>query len=245
MRRNQLLGAATALGLMIAPFLATAWAGTQEKTIDKRAEMPRGAVVDSTKLAPKPYEEIFTDRGLSQKNSDMQAVLPQTTTGLALVRISTLFPYGLGEDNLPEVREMARDSALLQEAPDQALKDLQSGLQKLPAIYWAERQFLIQIGARLKAPRASVIQFLTAEMSRPVKISAKDPTNLAYMSPVVAADMLVAIDSNTAERDAAFRQAVKAQQADKDLSRLILSRYEVADATRAMNLARQLELLTK
>lgn len=240
------LGARTLESLLVIAALLLCGVRTlaQEGSSNKPAAPQRGATINSAMLASKTYSEMLTQYRLKQKDIEMRVAFPHTTTGAALARVATLVPYGLRRDNVSEVREMAQDLALLRASPDPALADLESGFRTLPEKYWAERQFLIQIGGRLAAPRAEVVNFLKAEMSRPVKISADHPSDLAYLSPVVAADMLVIVVSDPAQRDAAFRQAVKVQP-DRDVSRLILSRYEVVDAERARNLATQLDLLKK
>jgi|HubBroStandDraft_1064217.scaffolds.fasta_scaffold01012_9 hypothetical protein len=245
MRRTDIRRGVRTFGLLIAAaVLCAAQTVAQEKSSNRPVEPQRETTITRDMLAPQTYAEILKRRGLTQKDSDMQAVFPKTATGAALARVATLVPYGLRQDDVPEARQMALDLALVRAAPEMALTDLQSGFRNLPEKYWAERQFLIQVAAHLTVPAAAVVGFLTAEMSRTAKISTGNPGNLAYLSPVTAADTLLRVVSDSAERDRAFRQAVRAQP-DRSAGRLVLSRYELVDAARARNLATELDLSRK
>jgi hypothetical protein len=217
-------------------------AQTQQKTGDKVGPPQPGATIRAEQRAPKTYAEMVKELRLEQKDADLRAAFPQTVTGAELARVATLVPFGLRQGDVPEARQMAEDLAALRKTPDAALAAMRSGFQKLPAKYWAERQFLIQIGGRLPVARAVVISFLTEEMSRPVKISAEAPRNLDYLSPATAADTLVFVVADAKERDMAFRQAAKAQT-DRAMGQLVLSRYEAVDAERARALGSELELM--
>ncbi|HXM45494.1 MAG TPA: hypothetical protein VN924_29935 [Bryobacteraceae bacterium] len=241
-RRNQLLRVAKTLGLSLLPILLVCAVRTSAQ--DKPTVPQRGAVIDSARRTTETYSEILAKRRLTQKDGDMQEAFPRTPMGTALARIATLYPYGVRQDNVPEARLMSQDLAVLHTAPVQALADLRIGFRTLLEKYWAERQFLIQIAGRLAVPRETIVDFLTAEMSRPVKVSAGDAADLAYLSPAAAADVLMAVVPEPDQRDAAFRRALKAQP-DGDVGRLVLSRYEAVDALHARSLAAQLDLLQR
>ncbi len=219
-----------------------ATAQTQPKTGDKAGATNQTSTIRAEERAPKTYAEMVKELRLEQKDSDMRAAFPQTATGAELARVATLVPFGLRQGDVPEARQMAEDLAALRKTPEPALADMRSGFHKLPVKYWAERQFLIQMGGRLPLARATVISFLTEEMSRPVKISAEAPKSLDYLTPVTAADTLVFVVADAKERDTAFRLAAKAQT-DRTMGQLVLSRYEVVDAARARALASELELI--
>jgi hypothetical protein len=205
---------------------------------------PQGAVGSSTKLAAIPYSAQVSQLRLTQKAKNMTAAFPATGSGPALARIATLYPYGVRQDYPQETRQMAQDLASLRAAPDQALTDLRTGFQRLPQKYWAERQFLIQMGGRLPAPQAQVVDFLVAEMSRTIASTGDEQTALDHFSPAIAADTLLAVVKDPERRDAVFAQAVKAQP-DENIGRLILSRYEKIDPVRAKDLANRAGLMSK
>jgi hypothetical protein len=174
----------------------------------------------------------------------MTAAFPTTASGPALARIATLYPYGARQDYPQEAGQMAQDLASLRAAPGQALTDVQTGFQRLPQKYWAERQFLIQMVGRLPAPQAQVVDFLVAEMSRAIASTGDEQTKLDHFSPAVAADTLLNVVQDPERRDAAFAQAVRAQP-DNNIGRLILSRYEAVDPVRARGLASQAGLMNR
>jgi hypothetical protein len=204
----------------------------------------RGSRITSAMTIRKSYDEIVKQRGLTEKDAEMRKVFPQTATGAALARVATLVPYGLRQDNVAEALRMAEDLAVVNASPTPSLTDLRSGFAKLPEKYWNERQFLIQVGGRLAVSQSKVANFLTEEMTRSAKFSAENPRNLGYLSPVTAADTLLRVVTDSARRDAAFREAAKAQS-DEMARRLVISRYELVDAVRAQALARELALLKK
>jgi hypothetical protein len=172
----------------------------------------------------------------------MGAAFPATGSGPALARIATLYPYGLRQDYPQAVVQMAQDLASLRDAPGQAVTDVQTGFRRLPAQYWSERQFLIQMVGRLPASRAQMVDFLLGEMSRAIADAADPQTALDHFAPAIAADTLLQIVQDPEHRDALFARAVKAQP-DKDIGRLILSRYERIDAVRALDLATRAGLM--
>jgi hypothetical protein len=226
-----------------------AWAlccGMLARTQDKSGTPPgqRGASITDAMRVRKSYDEILKQRRLTEKDAEMRKVFTRTATGAALARIATLVPYGLRQDNVAEASQMAEDLALVNASPEPSLTDLRKGFSKLSEKYWNERQFLIQVGGRLAVSQSEVANFLTEEMTRSAKLSAENPHNLEYLSPVTAADTLLRVVTDPVLRDAAFRKAAKGQT-DEMARRLVVSRYELVDAARARALARDLDLLGK
>jgi hypothetical protein len=182
------------------------------------------------------YAEMLSQFRLTPKDADMRATFPTTGMGPALARIAVLYPAGMQQQNIPEARQMAMDQAQLGTNPEQSLADLRSGFQHLAGKYWAERQFLIQVAARLSVAQDRIVDFLKQEISRPVTTS--DPTDLSDYSSAVAAEELIDIVSDAEKRDAALLEAIKAQP-DKNIRALVISRYEMVDLERARRLADQ------
>ena len=228
--------------MVLLTLLYSAQTAGQEKNLDA-ALRERGATITREMLIPKTYAEILSIRGLTQKDCDLRGRFPKTPTGAALARVATLVPLGLRQDQVPEARQMAQDLALIDAQPETALADLESGFRALPDQYWSERQFLIQVGARLQVPTAAILSFLTREMSRSANVPMENPS-LDYLSAVTAADTLVRVVTDPAQRDAAFRQAAQAQP-NKNASLLILSRYGMVDSARATQLANDLHWSSK
>ena len=119
---------------------------------------------------------------------------------------------------------------------------MRSGFHKLPVKYWAERQFLIQMGGRLPLARATVISFLTEEMSRRVNIFGGSAEE-SGLSDAGDGGGYAGVCGGGRER-AGHGFPVGGESTDGSYDGVVaLSRYEVVDAARARALASELELI--
>ena len=192
-------------------------------------------IASATPPARPDYKALVQTRHLADKEQALSKAFPMSETGTACVHTLTLLPFAAPETFPNESAALASELGMLHAHPADALASIAAGVQALPDRYARERQFIIQIAARLNTDPAKRIAFLVAELTRPYRPSADPHDQQAFFNGVIALDSLLELTKEPKVIQAALRQAFKANPSPQWRG-LLLSRYEVADPKGAKEL---------
>jgi len=170
------------------------------------------------------FAAVVAKRRLQQKSADMTKAFGATPAGVAVAKVATLVPYGQRPYNYIEFSIMGYELKYLQENPADSLTAIQQGFNTLPAQYWAERQFLIQVAGRLPLPQAQVLSFLAGEVNRPMQLGTGGTPDASSYTGVVALDTIMRVTQNQAQIESILVPALKAKT-DVRERQALLARY--------------------
>lgn len=186
---------------------------------------------------PSEYRNLVLKNHLEKKISDLSLVFPNTNIGKSIVRLACFFNFGPASQ-APEGKLVALEIDFLKAHPQQSFEVLREGMQKLDPKYYNEREFLIQIAAKLDISNDGKIELLSNELQRPVTEASNSP---AFVARATALSTLLRISSDPAIIESTLRQALQVQS-NNEFRKFLLITYESENPEEAKKLRNEFGL---
>jgi hypothetical protein len=191
-------------------------------------------------IKPPGYAEWLEARHLAERERALRPLFPDSETGRALMHACMLM-RGAFRDGDPAGALLTLELAALHRRPEQAFRDLREALSRMSGARAAERQLLIQIGARLPVDRDQRLQLLEEELMRPAKLGPDGLPTPAFFTGTIALGCLLELAPDPKEMLPILTRALKAQPA-KEAQRVLLARFYPSAPAQAKRLMNELDL---
>ena len=182
-----------------------------------------GAALATAADSPAGREAQFTRlvarAGLGSKRRSLEAAFGRTAHGDSLTRVATLYRRASRREPSEESAAILGELDRLRADPEAALATLRQGLSKLPPSLERERQFLVQVAARLPANEQARAELLAGQIRR--RPTAGD-SPLAIFTAAVAVEQLAALTFDRARVRQVVADAVAARD-ELNYRRLLLA----------------------
>ena len=189
------------------------------QSLQQQESIPQSA--DTTQS----FESMARTRGLLQKSRELERAFPNSVAGQKLAQLSTLFAF-VPVIGTPESAWANEQVQWLKENSREGFAALTAGVPRLSAEYSAERQYLIQLAAKLDVAQRSKMAFLEKELNR---------SRVSDFNALAALSAMMETLPDSREVEMAIRRTLRNQKDPKAREQL-LSLYSAGEPSRAKNL---------